>query len=108
MFLALGCASFGHPFPSLYPVVCCVDIASINNEASPHGNANPLGDVIRAASTNASFSWCTCSEEICEEQLGGRVAWNQNGMGWRGYRADPRRVRAFYTGVGGDERSGGL
>lgn len=97
--------------PALYrprTVVCCVDIQAVDNEASPHGNVNPLGDVIRQASTNASYSWCTCSEEICIEQLRGRVAWNQNGAGWRGFRADPRRVRAYYTGTGGGEGHSGL
>lgn len=96
------------PSPSPWTVVCCVDIQAVDNEASPHGNANPLGDVIRQASTNASYSWCTCSEEICIEQLRGRVAWNQNGAGWRGFRADPRRVRAYYTGTGGGEGHSGL
>lgn len=78
-----------------------MDIQAVDNDASPHGNVNPLGDVIRQASSNSSYSWCTCSEEICVDQLRGRVAWNQNGAGWRGFRADPRRVRAYYTGTGG-------
>ena len=29
--------------------------------------------VIKQASNSTSYSWCTCSEEICELQLGGRV-----------------------------------
>lgn len=41
--------------------------------------------VIKAASNSSSYSWCTCSEEICEQQLGGRVAWNQHGVGWKGF-----------------------
>ncbi|GAB0489499.1 hypothetical protein MMPV_000718 [Pyropia vietnamensis] len=96
------------PFDGSHHFVCCVDIQAVDNEASPHGNMNPLGDVIKAASSNSSYSWCTCSEEICEEQLRGRVAWNQNGVGWRGFRADPRRVRAYYTGTGGGEGHSGL
>lgn len=32
-----------------------------------------LERVIKAASNSSSYSWCTCSEEICEQQLGGRV-----------------------------------
>ncbi|PSC74382.1 phosphoglycerate mutase [Micractinium conductrix] len=42
------------------------------NPHSPHGNYNPLELVIKAASNSTSYSWCTCSEEICEQQLGGR------------------------------------
>ena len=77
-----------------------------DNPHSPHGNHNPLERVIKQASNATSYSWCTCSEEvrllrrsrafyfscihtisaqICTEQLGGRVAWNQNGLGWKGY-----------------------
>jgi len=100
------CHSGSHHF------VCCVDISMPENPSSPHGNYNPLGQVriprirtfcqglffarlshgmalllqvIKAASNSSSYSWCTCSEEICEEQLGGRVAWNQHGVGWKGF-----------------------
>lgn len=65
--------------------VCCVDIKMPENPHSPHGNFNPLERVIKTASNSSSYSWCTCSEEICTQQLGGRVAWNQNGVGWQGY-----------------------
>ena len=44
--------------------MCCVDIQTSDNAQSPHGNLNPLDDVIRAASDAASYSWCTCSEEV--------------------------------------------
>lgn len=59
------------------------------NPHSPHGNFNPLERVIKEASNSSSYSWCTCSEEICTEQLQGKVAWNQNGIGWKGF-APPR------------------
>ncbi|KAK9867988.1 hypothetical protein WJX84_010855 [Apatococcus fuscideae] len=77
-----------HCFPQdgSHHFVCCVDITSPETSQSPHGNRNPLNDVIKAASKPSSYSWCTCSEEICTQQLGGRVAWNQNGAGWKGFR----------------------
>ncbi len=34
------------------------------NDQSPHGNRNPLGDVIARASSQENPSWCTCSEEV--------------------------------------------
>ena len=52
------CAAGSHHF------VCCVDIQTSDNPHSPHGNMNPLDDVIKAASDESSFSWCTCSEEV--------------------------------------------
>ena len=64
------------PYDKSHHFVCCVDIKNVDNSKSPHGNKNPLGDVIKSASLPSSYSWCTCSEEICEQQLGGRVAWN--------------------------------
>ena len=48
------------------------------------GNYNPLERVIKAASNDSNYSWCTCSEEICTEQLRGFVQWNMNGQGWKG------------------------
>ena len=36
-----------------------------------------LEEMIRAASSASSYSWCTCSKTVCEELLGGRVAWEQ-------------------------------
>lgn len=48
------------------------------------GNYNPLERVIKAASNDSNYSWCTCSEEICTEQLRGFVQWNMNGKGWKG------------------------
>ncbi|KAK9818442.1 hypothetical protein WJX74_000998 [Apatococcus lobatus] len=76
-----------HCFPEdgSHHFVCCVDINSPTSSQSPHGNSNPLNDVIKAASKPSSYSWCTCSEEICTQQLEGRVAWNQNGAGWKGF-----------------------
>ena len=47
------------------------------------GNYNPLERVIKAASNDSNYSWCTCSEEICTEQLRGFVQWNMNGRGWK-------------------------
>lgn len=47
------------------------------------GNYNPLERVIKAASNDSNYSWCTCSEEICTEQLRGFVQWNMNGNGWK-------------------------
>ena len=82
-----------HCFPEdgSHHFVCCVDIQTSDNPHSPHGNYNPLDRVIKSASNASSPTWCTCSEEICTEQLGGRVAWNQNGMGWKGY-VPPRQA----------------
>ncbi|KAH7623686.1 hypothetical protein NADE_008509 [Nannochloris sp. 'desiccata'] len=76
-----------HCFPAdgSHHFVCCVDIQMPDNSHSPHGNFNPLERVIKAASNSTSWSWCTCSEEICRDQLGGTVLWNQNGMGHSGY-----------------------
>lgn len=59
--------------------MCCDQIQTPENPHSPHGNYNPLERVIKAASNSSNYSWCTCSEEICTEQLHGRVAWNMNG-----------------------------
>ena len=85
--LDLSSALTQHCFPAdgSHHFVCCVDISTSEQTLSPHGNANPLFRAITAASNASSLSWCTCSEEICEEQLGGRVAWNMNGRGWKGY-----------------------
>jgi len=84
--------------------VCCVDIQTPENPNSPHGNYNPLEQVIKAASNSSSYSWCTCSEEICTEQLGGRVAWNQNGVGHLGHMPPPldsgRQVFNACNGLG--------
>lgn len=81
--------------------VCCEQIALPDNPDSPHGNQNPLGRVIREASQPENYSWCTCSEEICTQQLGGRVAWNQHGSGWSGYRPSQRgAVLNALTGLG--------
>lgn len=87
--------------PGSHHFVCCVDIQMPENPHSPHGNYNPLADVIRSASNSSSYSWCTCSEEICEEQLGGRVEWNQLGMGWKGFvpRRDGGRAYNALTGL---------
>ena len=66
---ARSASSVGALIPSRYAAgshhfVCCVDIQTSDNAQSPHGNWNPLDDVIRAASDKASYSWCTCSEEV--------------------------------------------
>lgn len=91
-----------HCFPAdgSHHFVCCVDIATPENELSPHGNRNPLLRAITAASNATSYSWCTCSEEICEEQLKGRVEWNMNGRGWKGY-LPPMMRRGGMGGGGG-------
>ena len=36
---------------------------------------NPLAEPIKRNSDSSSYSWCTCSESICYNQLGGTVAW---------------------------------
>mmetsp|Transcript_14955 Transcript_14955/g.40102 ORF Transcript_14955/g.40102 Transcript_14955/m.40102 type:complete len:116 (-) Transcript_14955:594-941(-) len=66
-----------HCFPpdASHHSVCCVDIKTPDNNYTPSGNYNPLGSAIRAASRPSSYSWCTCSKEICTAQLGGRVAY---------------------------------
>jgi hypothetical protein len=94
-----------HCFPEdgSHHFVCCEDIQLLDNPHSPHGNYNPLGRVIKAASNSTNYSWCTCSEEICTEQLGGRVAWNQNGVGWKGYVPPPRGTRNVYSTLTGPE-----
>ena len=51
-------------------------------------------DVITKASKPENLSWCTCSEEICENQLGGKVAWNMQGEGWKGYKPKKEGVIA--------------
>ena len=98
--LDLASALTQHCFPAdgSHHFVCCVDISSPEETLSPHGNSNPLFRAITAASNSSSYSWCTCSEEIREEQLGGRVAWNMNGRGWKGYLPPPAAGRG---GVGG-------
>ncbi len=97
------------PMDGSHHAVCCVDISTPDNPHSPHGNYNPLGKVIKAASNSTSYSWCTCSEEICTEQLGGRVAWNQNGLGWKGYVPPRNRDATVYnalTGLPADQIGG--
>jgi len=76
-----------HCFPAdvSHHFVCCTQIQAPENPHSPHGNYNPLERVIKAASNDSNYSWCTCSEEICTEQLRGFVQWNMNGNGWKGY-----------------------
>jgi hypothetical protein len=72
-----------------------------DNSHSPHGNFNPLERVIKAASNATSYSWCTCSEEICREQLGGKVQWNQNGVGHSGYLPPVGGDRPLYNAATG-------
>jgi hypothetical protein len=81
-----------HCFPAdgSHHFVCCEGISTPDDEESPHGNRNPLADVIAQASSLENPSWCTCSEEICTKQLHGRVAWNMQGAGWKGFRPRPR------------------
>ena len=55
--------------------------------------------MIREASRPGNYSWCTCSEEICTQQLGGRAAWNQHGAGWSGHR--PSREGAVFNALTG-------
>ena len=58
-----------HCFPedASHHFVCCVDIQTPEKTNSPHGNKNPLFDVITKNSRSESYSWCTCSEEICTQ-----------------------------------------
>ena len=53
-----------HVVSGSHHFVCCEAIASADNDRSPHGNTNPLADVIAAASRPDNPSWCTCSEEV--------------------------------------------
>lgn len=101
--LDLGSPLTQHCFPEdgSHHFVCCERITLLDNPDSPHGNQNPLGEVIRAASDPSNYSWCTCSEEICTQQLGGRVAWNQHGAGWTGFRPSSQRAYNARTGLEG-------
>lgn len=56
--VAHACCAGSHHF------VCCEGISTPNEEHSPHGNRNPLADVIAQASSAENPSWCTCSEEV--------------------------------------------
>ena len=76
-----------HCFPedASHHFVCCTHIKTPENDQSPHGNRNPLLTVIKSAAKDPNnLSWCTCSEEICTQQLKGQVEWNMNGKGWKG------------------------
>ena len=78
-----------HCFPedASHHFVCCTHIKTPENDQSPHGNRNPLFDSIKSAAKDPNnLSWCTCSEEICTQQLHGEVEWNMNGVGWKGLR----------------------
>jgi hypothetical protein len=56
--------------------VCCVDIQL---PATPPGDPiNELAAAIMATSHPDSYSWCTCSEYVCKELLGGIVEWDQH------------------------------
>ena len=91
MDLTMAITSHCFPGDASHHFVCCTNILDPNNSNSPHGNQNPLYDAIMTASQDQSnLSWCTCSEEICTEQLGGTVTWNMHGEGWKGFR--PKRV----------------
>merc|ERR1712224_106652 len=98
--LDLSHARTQHCFPgdASHHFVCCTGISNPKNDKSPHGNKNPLLKVIMAANTDPNnLSWCTCSEEICEKQLGGTVSWNMHGAGWKGYKPknigfDPKNI----------------
>ena len=76
-----------HCFPedASHHFVCCTHIKTPGNEISPHGGNNPLATVIKSTAKDPkNLSWCTCSEEICTQQLHGQVSWNMNGVGWKG------------------------
>eukprot|EP00045_Choanoeca_perplexa_P000259 m.13565 g.13565 ORF g.13565 m.13565 type:complete len:149 (+) comp10182_c0_seq1:101-547(+) len=70
-----------HCFPATASdhMVCCVDIHNVDNPHNQHdagvARHNPLSEPIRANSDTSSYSWCTCSESICTDQLHGTVAW---------------------------------
>mmetsp|Transcript_16557 Transcript_16557/g.28380 ORF Transcript_16557/g.28380 Transcript_16557/m.28380 type:complete len:139 (+) Transcript_16557:118-534(+) len=70
-----------HCFPASASdhMVCCVDIKAVDNdfnmEDSTVSRYNPLSGPITRNSDSSSYSWCTCSESICTQQLKGRVAW---------------------------------
>eukprot|EP00730_Choanoeca_flexa_P015022 TRINITY_DN6781_c0_g1_i1.p1 TRINITY_DN6781_c0_g1~~TRINITY_DN6781_c0_g1_i1.p1 ORF type:complete len:154 (+),score=24.68 TRINITY_DN6781_c0_g1_i1:132-593(+) len=60
-------------------MVCCVDIKNVDNEHNTDdptvARHNPLSEPIRSNSDKSSYTWCTCSESICTDQLDGTVAW---------------------------------
>ena len=70
-----------HCFPSdaSHHYVCCVDIKNPENQnfkINEHDIVrNPLEEQIKRNSHPSSYSWCTCNERICIEQLKGRVEW---------------------------------
>ena len=45
-----------------------------------------IGRIDRGADQNEGLKGTLPVLQICESQLGGRVAWNMNGLGWKGFR----------------------
>jgi hypothetical protein len=74
-----------HCFPATANrhMVCCADIqlpdpAMYSGSRLPHNTSsfhNILESRIRSVSRPESYSWCTCSIDVCENQLGGKVQW---------------------------------
>jgi hypothetical protein len=57
---------------------CCEYIKLPEPGENPVLDSSDLASRIRAASDPSNLSWCTCSEYVCEELLGGKVTWDQN------------------------------
>ena len=84
--LSHGVTQHCFPADASHHFVCCTDIQTPANKRSPHGNENPLYTAIKSGNKSpVNLSWCTCSEEICTEQLQGTVEWNMHGVGWKGF-----------------------
>lgn len=72
-----------HCFPSdaSHHYICCTNIKNLSNPYNRSDKSvayyNPLENVIKRNSDKSNYSWCTCSEKICTEQLGGKVEWDQ-------------------------------
>ena len=73
-----------HCFPTdaSHHYVCCTQIKDPENElntVSENGRnytyRNPLAGPIKRNSDPNNYSWCTCTEHICENQLKGKVEW---------------------------------
>lgn len=71
-----------HCFPKdgSHHYVCCTHIKYIGNLDNLSDKSvnkyNPLYGPITRNSDPSNYSWCTCSEKICLDQLGGKVEWN--------------------------------
>jgi len=71
------------PLPPVHSTIAAPFLTRLGRRMPARGGPNKaaagkgLEEMIRAASSASSYSWCTCSKTVCEELLGGRVAWEQ-------------------------------